>query len=120
MAWPTVSITASTRSGSRAPDSKTWSAPSSRARSRLASLRLVAHIRKPAARPIRMAAVPTPPPAPCTSTVEPGWAPDFSNSILYAVRYAVGRQAASSKDSAAGFGTRLRRGTHTRSAKVPS
>ena len=42
-------MTASTRSGSRAPDSKAWSAPSSSARSRLASLRLVAQTRKPAA-----------------------------------------------------------------------
>src|SRR5438105_2069349 len=50
-----------------------------------------------------MAAVATPPPQPCTSMVAPGWTPDFSNSILYAVRYAVGRQAASSKDSAAAF-----------------
>ena len=41
------------------------------------------------------------------------------NSIRYAVSQAVGRQAASSKESEAGFGTTLRRGTATRSAKVP-
>jgi len=42
--------------------------------------------------------VATPPPqAPATRMVAPGWTPDFSNSILYAVRYAVGRQAASSE-----------------------
>ena len=39
--------------------------------------------------------------------------------MRYAVSQAVGRQAASSKDSEAGLGTTLRRGTATRSAKVP-
>src|SRR5580693_8240742 len=120
VAWPTVSITTSTRSGSRAPASKAWSAPSARARSRLASVRLVAQTRYPAARPSRISAVATPPLAPCTRIVAPGSAPDLANSILYAVRYAVGRQAASSKDSAGGLGIRLRRGTARRAAKVPS
>ena len=82
VAWPTVSITTSTRSGSRAPVSKAWSAPSSRARSRLASVRLVAQIRYPAARPSRISAVATPPLAPWTRMVAPGSAPDFANSIL--------------------------------------
>ena len=41
------------------------------------------------------------------------------NSIRYAVSHAVGRQAASSNESAGGFGTRFRRGTATRSASVP-
>ena len=45
VAWPTVSITTSTRSGSRAPVGKAWSAPSLSAASRLASLRLVTQIR---------------------------------------------------------------------------
>ena len=45
VAWPTVSMTTSTRSGSLAPAGNAWSAPSLTARSRLASLRLVAHIR---------------------------------------------------------------------------
>src|ERR1700722_13973864 len=49
VACPTVSITTSTRSGSRAPVSKAWSAPSLTARSRLASVRLVAPNRPPAA-----------------------------------------------------------------------
>ena len=40
--------------------------------------------------------------------------------MRYAVSHAVGRQAASAKVSSAGFGTRLRRGTATRSANVPS
>ncbi len=75
VAAPTVSITASTRSGSRAPDSKAWSAPSSSARARFASSRLVTHTRSPAAAPRRTRAVETPPPAPCTSTVPPGCSP---------------------------------------------
>jgi len=44
----------------------------------------------------------------------------LANSIRYAVRYAVGRQAACAKDKLAGLGTRLRRGTATLSANVPS
>ena len=40
-------------------------------------------------------------------------------SMRYAVSHAVGRQAASSNDSEAGLGIRLRRGTATRSANVP-
>jgi len=64
VACPTLSITTSTRSGSRSPVPKTRSAPSSRARSRLASVRLVAQIRYPAARPMRISAVATPPLAP--------------------------------------------------------
>ncbi len=40
-------------------------------------------------------------------------------SMRYAVSQAVGRQAASSKDSEAGFGTTLRVGTTTLSANVP-
>src|SRR4051794_30498757 len=61
---PTVSMTASTRSGSRAPDSNAWSAPSSTALARLASSRPVTHIRYPAADPSATSAVDTPPPAP--------------------------------------------------------
>ena len=48
VAAPTVSMTASTCSGSRAPDSKTSWAPSSSARARLASSRLVAQHPQPA------------------------------------------------------------------------
>ena len=72
VAAPTVSITASTRCGSRAPDSNASTAPSSTARFRLASSRLVAKTRSPAALPSTIAAVATPPPAPCTSTESPG------------------------------------------------
>ena len=45
VAAPTVSMTASTRSGSRSPEAKTRSAPISRARSPRASSRDVTHIR---------------------------------------------------------------------------
>ena len=75
--------------------------------------------RNPAADPSRISAVATPPPAPWTSTVSPGCSPDWVKSIRYAVSHAVGRQAASSQLSAAGLGTRLRRGTTTSSANVP-
>ena len=107
VAAPTVSMTASTRSGSRAPVSKTWWAPISSARARLASSRLVASTCRPPARARVIRAVATPPPAPWTSTVWPGLRPPWTKSIRYAVSQAVGRQAASSKDSDAGLGTRL-------------
>ena len=81
VAAPTVSITASTRSGSRAPGSNASSAPSSTARARLDSERLVAHTRRPAARPNTISAVATPPPAPWTRTVAPGATPARVNSI---------------------------------------
>ena len=45
VASPTVSMTPSTRSGSRAPDSNAWSAPSSSARARFSSSRLVTQTR---------------------------------------------------------------------------
>ncbi len=66
-----------------------------------------------------MRAVATPPPAPCTSTESPAFSPPWVKSIRYAVSHAVGRQAASSKLSEAGFGTTLPRGTATLSANVP-
>src|SRR6266545_2742698 len=66
-----------------------------------------------------MHAVTTPPDAPCTSTVCPGRSAELTNSIRYAVSHAVGRQAASAKDSSAGFGTTLRLGTISRSARAP-
>jgi hypothetical protein len=45
VAAPTVSITASTRSGSRSPEPNARSAPISHARAPLASSRLVTHTR---------------------------------------------------------------------------
>src|SRR6266581_4923334 len=66
-----------------------------------------------------MHAVATPPDAPCTSTVCPGRKPELTKSIRYAVSHAVGRQAASAKDSSAGFGTTLRLGTISKSARAP-
>ena len=119
VARPTVSITASTFTGSRAPDSNTSWAPSSSAFARLASSRLVANTRSPPARASAISAVATPPPAPCTSTVSPALRSPCPKSIRYAVSQAVGRQAASSKESDAGLGTTLTRGTATVSANVP-
>ena len=119
VALPIVSITASTRSGSRAPDSNTSSAPSDFAWARRSSVRPVAHTRIPAAAPSTITAVATPPPLPWTSTVEPGASCPRVNSIRYAVSHAVGRHAASSNDSSAGLGKTLRRGTTTLSANVP-
>ncbi len=81
VAAPTVSMTASTRCGSRAPVSTASTAPSSSARLRLASSRLVAKTRSPAALPSTIAAVATPPPAPCTRTESPGRTPALVNSI---------------------------------------
>ena len=119
VAAPTVSMTASTRSGSRAPDSKAWAAPRARAASPLAASRLVTHIRNPAALPNCTSAVATPPDAPWTSTVSPSEIPPLVKSIRYAVSQAVGRQAACSHERPVGFGTTLRAGTRTCSAKVP-
>ena len=73
----------------------------------------------PARRASTTAAVATPPPAPWTSTASASATRPRVVSIRYAVSQAVGRQAASAKDSSAGFGTRLTRGTATRSASVP-
>ena len=112
-------MTASAFSGSRSPDSNAAWAPISSALARLVSSRLVTSTRSPAARPSTIAAVATPPPAPCTSTVSPGLSSPRVKSIRYAVSQAVGRQAASAKDSDAGLGTTLRRGTATRSAIAP-
>src|SRR4051795_11742069 len=66
-----------------------------------------------------MSAVATPPLAPCTRTVCPGRSPDRTNSIRYAVSQAVGRHAASAKESSAGLGSTFRFGTATFSAIVP-
>ncbi len=81
VASPTVSITASTRSGSRCPGSNAWSAPSSTASARLSSERLVTHTRIPAADASVIRALETPPAAPCTSTVAPGVTRARVNSI---------------------------------------
>ena len=114
-----LSITASTRSGSRAPAGKAWCAPRLTARAPRASSREVTQTRIPACRPSAISAVATPPPAPWISTVSPGLAPDWLKSIRYAVSQAVGRQAASAKLSSGGLSTRLAGGTHTCVAKVP-
>ena len=121
VAAPTVSMTASTRSGSRAPGSKTRSAPISSARAPLASSRRGRP--HPVVRPpsrAAISAVATPPPAPWTSTVPPGCTPDLVKSMRYAVSHAVERHAAVANDIAAGLGTTLPVGTRTFSASVPS
>ncbi len=100
-------------------DRNTASAPSSSARLRLVSSRLVAKTRRPAAAPRTIAAVATPPPAPWTRTLSPGRTPALVKSIRYAVSQAVGRQAASSKESSFGLGRTFQVGTVTCSAKVP-
>ena len=110
VAAPTVSITASTRSGSRAPDSKTSCAPSSSARARLASSRLVAQTRSPRGAAERDRAVATPPPAPCTSTVSPGSQPGLGEEHPVG-RQPGGRQAGGLLEGQRGrLGTTLRRG----------
>ena len=81
VALPTVSITTSTRSGSRSPDSNARSAPSDIAVARFSSERLVTHTRAPAALASTTSAVATPPAAPWTSTVIPGTTWPRVNSI---------------------------------------
>ena len=81
VAPPTVSNTASTRSGRRAPGSKVASAPWASATARFSSVDPVTHTRMPAFEPSAVSAVATPPDAPCTSIVWPGRRPDFTNSI---------------------------------------
>lgn len=71
VASPTVSMTTSTRSGSRSPVGSAARAPQERASTRLALLRLVAYTTAPAATASLIAAEATPPPAPCTSTLSP-------------------------------------------------
>ena len=118
VAFPTLSRTTSTR-GTRAPGSTAAAAPSASARARRSSDRLVTITSSPAAAPSRIAAVASPPPAPCTSTRCPGVAPPDRKSIRYAVSQAVGRQAASTNESSAGLSTRFQVGTATCSASVP-
>ena len=72
VASPTVSKTASTRSGSRAPLGNVACAPSRAATSCFSWVRPVTHTHIPAATPSWINAVETPPVAPCTSIVWPG------------------------------------------------
>ena len=120
VAFPTVSMTASAFSGSRSPDSNAAWAPISSALARLASSRLVTSTRSPAARPSTIAAVATPPPAPCTSTVSPGL------QLAAGEEHPVGREPRGRQ--AGRLGERQRRrlghdvaraGTATRSAIAP-
>ncbi len=67
-----------------------------------------------------MAAVATPAPAPTTSIVSPGWSRALVTIIRQAVRKVRGKAAASSQESAAGFGYTFWAGTCTSSQAVPS
>src|SRR5690606_8534384 len=80
VASPTVSTTTST-GGTRVPVSTASCAPISRARSSFSGEREVTVTCSPAARASTVAAVATPPPAPCTSTRWPGcaWAAENSS-----------------------------------------
>ena len=80
VAFPTLSSTTSAR-GTRAPGSTAAAAPSVSARSRRSGDRLVTITSSPAAAPSRIAAVASPPPAPCTRTRCPGVAPPDRKSI---------------------------------------
>src|SRR5580700_1159186 len=74
----------------------------------------------PASLPSRMHAVATPPLAPCTSTLIPGRRPARTKSARYAVRYAVGRHAASARLTWSGSATRFAAGISTYSASAPA
>ena len=119
VAAPTVSITASTRRGRRAPGSTARTAPREIARSRLAASRLVAKTSMPVAAARAIAADATPPPTPCTSTLSPGETRALVKSIRYAVSHAVGTHAASENVRSDGLSTRFQAGTATCSASVP-
>ena len=106
---PTVSITASTRSGSRAPDVERL--VRAELERRLPAWPRCARSHTPGSRPRG--------PSRCTrwrrrrtrpgpARSGPGRSPDFTNSIRYAVSHAVDRQAASANESSAGLGTTLR------------
>ena len=127
VAGPTCSKTTSTPSpvasltaALNPVDSNTASAPSSCARLRLASDRLVARTRAPMWRAIWVAATATPAPAPITSTVSSGWSFARVTSIRHAVRKVSGNAAASCQLSALGFGKMLRASTWKSSHAVPS
>lgn len=68
VASPTVSMATSTFFGTLSPLSKASRAPRSRTTFFFSSLRLVAYTSAPAAAAREIAAVATPPPAPCTRT----------------------------------------------------
>ena len=120
VASPTVSITASTRSGSRAPDAKASCAPSSQRRA--PAWPRCGPSRTPAGRP--------PGPSRCTPWPRRRWRPAPARSgpgRSRTARTASGRRSATPStgrpprrsDSSAGLGTTLRSGTMTYSASVP-
>ena len=127
VAGPTCSKTTSTpspvTSRTAAPkpeESNVASAPSSIARARLASERLVANTRAPMCRAMAIAATATPAPAPTTSTVSSGRRRARVLSIRQAVRKVSGKAPASSQLSPSGLANTLRASTCTSSHAVPS
>ena len=91
----------------------TSSAPSSRARFAFSSVPVVVMTRAPCIFAIWIAALETPLPAACTSTVCPARTWPFFTTICQAVRKQSGSAAASSNESFAGFGKRFASGTTT-------
>src|SRR6266852_699134 len=127
VAGPTCSNTTSTPSlvTSRTAllklvESNAASAPSSSARFRFASERLVTSTRAPRCFAIWMAATATPAPAPITSTVSPARNCARVVSIRHAVRNVSGKAAASSQLSPAGLRNTLRASIWISSHAAPS
>ena len=118
VAAPTESNTPSTRSGSRAPDSKTRCAPSSRPVAAVSDL-AVTHTRIPAATPSWISAVATPPAAPCTSMVDPGGQPGSGEDHPVGGQVGAAQVAASAAPIDAGRGSTFAAGTTQYSAIAP-
>src|SRR6266852_5265993 len=93
----------------------TWSAPIDRAVSTFLVLH-TAVTSAPNALAICTANVPTPPDAPSTRTLWPGWIRPLSRRPCSAVLAAIGTAAASSNDRLAGFGPNFSSIAHTYSA----
>ena len=99
---PTSSRITSNGPCSAKPSGAITSAPSAATCSRSSSLRTVAVTRAPAARASWIAAVPTPPAPPCTSSRSPGRSSACVKSASWAVVKTSGRPPAAGQSSAAG------------------
>src|SRR5436309_2738932 len=95
------------------------SAPSSRHSAHFSSLEAAAMTRAPTAFAIWIAAVPTPPAAPRTSTVSPAFSSARSTSAWWLVPYVQMNAAASSKAKPGGSGSTRFASTHACVAKPP-
>ena len=96
-----------------------WCAPHRKANSRFCSSLTTAIVRSPMARPSWIAAVPTPPAAPCTSRVSPARAWARLTSAKSAVRWFSGTAAPASKLIPSGKGSTRAAGTDTTSCQQP-